>query len=275
MPSRFRRLILTAFFLGAAAWPAIPLQSAFALSAIGLSPSEVYLSGKPGTSAGQEIVISNDGNSAFLYSCYFNDLWHDGEKSSVQELGTFKEHQAGTWLNCSPNRKLVPAGNAEKANLVAAIPKDAAGDYFALLYAEMRPPEEAMQEGGGTTTLNMSGRIGVMVVVTALGTEKPQAEILAPQLKAQKKFNVFQANMKNTGNVHLSGKGTLLLTDAQDRMVAKVDINIPFLFPGQVKPITATLIDPVAPGSYKAVLTLASSTQGPSLIKEFSVGFGR
>lgn len=237
---------------------------------IGVSPVEVFLSGQPGSSTSQEVWISNKGSGAFLFECEFFDYWFQGQKRVAEPLGTFKERQAGAWVQCSPNRLLIPAKRRQKIELIAAIPKGLEGDQFAVFYAKMLPPESIKDPS--KASVSMTGRIGIKVVVTPLGTQKPEAEIVEAVVKPQKRFQVFQAKLKNLGNVHLMGEGNLVLESPTATIPIKSKVVLEFTFPGMTQEIKATLIDKVPAGHYKGLLTIAPNHKsGSTIVKEFPV----
>ncbi|MFO1520239.1 MAG: hypothetical protein U1F57_11365 [bacterium] len=267
-----KRVLFLTFSL-AFAW-CLPLRThAQQQASIALAPSEANLAGNPGSTVSQELTVVNDGTGAFLLKCYFNDLWYKDDKSVTGELGAFKERQASQWVQCSPNRILVPAKGQQKVKVLAAIPKNADGDYFSTFYAEMRPPEE-LKNPGTNAEVQMAGRIAARVVVTALGTQKVAAEILNPAISSSKKFQVFKATVKNTGNVHLQGNGTLVITDSGEKVITKVNITLPFVFPGQSRSLSSNLVESVPPGTYKGLLSVAPTGKGSPFVKEFSIKVG-
>lgn len=243
-------------------------------AAITLSPPEVTLAGPPGSSVAKDIVVGNQGDGAFLLECNFNDLWYEKDHVKFSELGTQKERQAGPWLRCLPNRILVPAQGLQKVKVVAAIPKEAEGESFSMLFTEMRPPQEIKKEAQENLSLAITGRLGARIIVTAQGTEKPSVDIPEARVKPSKKFQVVSIEMKNTGNVHLGGKGTLVITGGSDQVAGKVDVQVPFLFPGQSKSFTVNLIDPIPAGVYKGLLSVSGSQTSAAFLKEFSIKVG-
>lgn len=234
---------------------------------IGLSPPMANLAGPPGSTATQELQVRNGGTGAFLLACYFNDLWHKDNKQIFAEIGTYKEKQAASQLQCSPSRILIPAGGKQKIKVVGAIPKDLKGDSFAILFTEMRPPEE--MKGEGNVQVEFGGRIGAQVILTATGTEKPKAEISGQQITRTERFQTFGARVKNTGNVHLQGRGTLLVMGPDGKSMGKVHLDFPFIFPGQTRSLNATIVEKIPPGNYQGLLSVQSNTMRIPLVVEF------
>lgn len=262
----FRKLALSiATFVYFFASPSLFAQNT---TAIGISPVTVDIVGKPGATSSQELYVFNQGSGPFLFVCGLEDYWYENDKGKTAPLGTFQERQAGAWIQCSPNRKIIPPQGREKVQVLAAIPEGADGDSFAMLYAQMRPVSEA--KSSGTQSLQTSARIGARTTVRALGTEKPNAEILEAKVTREKKFQVFSAKLKNIGNTYLAGKGTLVLSNSTTNTLTKVDITLPFTFPTMSKEISANLIQSIPSGSYQAVLSIAGENGG-SLVEEFKI----
>jgi hypothetical protein len=272
-----------------------------AQTSISLSPTESFLRGAPGSSVTQEFVVINDGASPYQLNCFFEDVWYEGEKTISGDLGTIKEGQAGYQFQCSPNRVLVPPKYVQKIKVIGLIPKDQVGERFTRFYAQMLPPEELKNSGGNAprAMIGYSSKIGALLSLTAdtsittpvatnskasgksdpknaiqetpSNTIKISSEILNVKVEQTKKFQIVQFQLQNTGNVHLAGNGTLVITDLTDQLVEKTDVKIPFLFPGQTKSISVNLMDPLKSGSYKALLSVSGTANEAVFVKEFPI----
>ena len=246
-------------------------SSAFGQAAISLAPTESYLKGLPGTTVSQEFVVVNDGAVSYLLSCSFNDLWFDGENTVSGELGTQKERQAGYQLQCSPNRVLIPPKYVQKIKVVGLIPKDQEGERYTRFFAEMLPPEQMNSDSSQTThaTIGYSGKVGATIGLIAQGTEHPSTEITETRVESTKRFQIIHFKIKNTGNVHLGGSGTVVITNSTDKAIEKVPLVIPFLYPSQTKSISFNLTDPLPKGRYKVLLSVAGTANESNLVKDF------
>lgn len=277
---------------------------AMAQTSISLSPTESFLKGAPGSSVTQEFVVINDGAAPYQLNCFFEDVWYDGEKTISGDLGTIKEGQAGYQFQCSPNRVLVPPKYVQKIKVVGLIPKDQVGERFTRFYAQMLPPEELKNSGGNAprAMIGYSSKIGALLSLTADSTQvatpvsagksktpdkaeaapkkeippstiKVSSEILNVKIEPTKKYHILQFQIHNTGNVHLAGTGTLVIADSTDQMYEKVDVKLPFLFPGQTKSISVNLMDPLKTGSYKALLSVNGTANEAVFVKEFPIEY--
>lgn len=251
------------------------LPSALAQTSMSLSPTESFLKGVPGSSVSQEFVVINDGASPYLLNCFFEDVWFEGEKTISGDLGTIKEGQAGYQTQCSPNRVLVPPKYVQKIKVVGLIPKDQTGERFTRFYAQMLPPEELKNAGSNAprAMIGYSSKIGALLSFVADGTQKISSEILNVKIETTKKYQILHFQIHNTGNIHLAGVGTIVITDTSDQMYEKVDVKIPFLYPGQTKSISVNLIDPLKVASYKALLSVNGSVNEAVSVKEFPIEY--
>ena len=240
-------------------------------SSMSLSPTESFLKGAPGSSVSQEFVVINDGASPYLLSCFFEDVWFDGEKTISGDLGTIKQNQAGFQTQCSPNNVLVPPKFVQKIKVVGLINKDQVGETFTRFYAQMLPPEEIKSAGGNApkAMIGYSSKIGALLSFTAEGTQKRESEATHVILEHTKKYSILKFQIHNKGNVHLSGTGTLVVMDSQNQMVEKTDVKIPFLYPGQTKSINVNLLESLKYEKYKALLSITGSSN-ESIVIEFS-----
>ena len=273
---------------------------AMSQTSISLSPTESFLKGAPGSSVTQEFVVINDGASPYQLNCFFEDVWYEGEKTISGDLGTIKEGQAGYQFQCSPNRVLVPPKYVQKIKVVGLIPKDQVGERFTRFYAQMLPPEELKNSGGNAprAMIGYSSKIGALLSLTADGsmgapattpsskkdsnvapkeapasTIKVSSEVLNVKIEPTKKYQILQFQIHNTGNVHLAGTGMIVITDSSDQLYEKVDVKLPFLFPGQTKSISVNLMDPLKNGSYKALLSVNGTANEAVFVKEFPIEY--
>lgn len=244
-----------------------------AQTSISLTPTESFLTGKPGSTVSQEYVVFNDGAAPYLLACSFEDVWYEGEKTISGDLGSQKERQAGYNVQCSPNRILVPPKFAQKIKVVGLIPKDQDGERYTRFYAQMLPPSELKENQGVHAMIGYSAKVGAMLTLIADGTQKQSADISDVKIEVTKKFHNLQFKMKNTGNIHVGGAGTMVITDATEQMVEKIDAPVPFLYPGQTKSISINLTEKLKPGKYKGLLSVAGTGKEAVFVKEFQIEF--
>ncbi|MEZ4846978.1 MAG: hypothetical protein R2877_08670, partial [Bdellovibrionota bacterium] len=97
------------------------------------------------------------------------------------------------------------------------------------------------------------------------------SEVSDIKVQGSKNFQTLLFKIKNTGNVHLDGSGTVVLMDKAEKLVDKFEVKIPFLFPGQTRSVSASLTEKVPPGSYHALMSVVGVNGGSTFVKEFPV----
>jgi hypothetical protein len=254
------------------------IGNAAAQLSISLSPTEAFLKGKPGSTVTQEFVVVNDGAVPYFLGCAFNDLWYEGEKTVSGDLGSQTQRQAGYQFQCSPNKILVPPKYVQKINVVGAIPKDQDGERFARFYAQMLPSDDQNAKSGNSAkaSIGYSASVGATLGLIAEGTQKMGSEVSDVKIIASKKFQTLQFKIKNTGNTHLEGSGTIVIMDSSEKLQEKVEVKIPFLFPEQTKSVSVYLTDKLTPGSYKALMSVTGATSdNVTFVKEFPISYSK
>jgi hypothetical protein len=236
---------------------------------ISLTPSESFLTGDAGTTVAQEFTVVNDGSTAYKLGCLFHDVWFKGQETVSGELGTHTQRQAGYNMQCTPNQVLVPPKHVQKIRVVGLIPKDQKGEHYTRFYAQILPTHTDRKSA---SMMSFSGKVGAMLTLTAAGTEVLKSEVTQPKLNVSKNFQSLTFRLKNTGNVHLAGKGSIILLDDKDQMQEKLDVTVPFLFPGQEKEITVNLLDMLEPGTYKALMAVSTTTK-KNFAQEFTFAY--
>lgn len=235
---------------------------------LNLSPVEAIMAGRPGETVTLDFLVRNKGTQGYLLVCRISDYWHKKNQLTTGPLGTYQTRQAGPWTHCNPNRILIPAGGIQGVTLVSSIPSGSTGDYFATFVVETRSPSE-VTEPTSDSDLFVGTKIAASVVVTVLGTQRPQLDLKDPKVIKGPHFLTFQAGIKNSGNIALGGNATLVLLDSEQRSVLKFSVVVSMTLPGMENFLQADIVEKVPPGAYQAVFTLASPNKGSSLLKEF------
>lgn len=207
---------------------------AHAASAVTVGPVRLEYSVNPGDVVTGDILLLNEGNAPqTFYSSFERFTENDnGEKLFLKEVAGFSswfEIPAGVALNASEQRH-VP--------FTLRIPTDAPpGGHFAVMWWGTGNPNAS--EG-----LSIITRAGILVYLRVSGDVKEEASFA--QFSSGKKIFVagpitFSANVKNSGNVAITPKGTITIKNIFGVEKASVPFNPngAIVLPGNTKHIAS------------------------------------
>ena len=139
----------------------------------------------------------------------------------------------------------------------AAAGQQAPGEYVAALLIDEQPAEESSAANTpGRGTITILPRVAIPVYVFLAGRETPKGRIVSLTADApQAGTTRLLLTLVNDGDVHLRPTGSVLVTDAQGAVVARMPLGrtIP-IFPRFQEGIP--FLVPLAPGRYEAAATV-------------------
>jgi P pilus assembly chaperone PapD len=166
------------------------------------------------------------------------------------------------WIEVNPAEFEVAPGMEQLVRFTVIVPDSTFGSYWSMIYFESQP-DTAQQAMIGIV---MKARVGSAVYVTIQGTEVRQAELTGFSYRRKDAGNhEYRLQVKNTGNVHLRPKGSLLIRSADNTAVATLAITDELVLPGAQRDLVLPLAKVLAPGRYTAVINLDCGT--PELIQ--------
>lgn len=136
----------------------------------------------------------------------------------------------GDWLEVSPLRFRLDAGDAQEVTFSIQVPQGAEGTYWGMIFVEGSP---RLEERVGATVLAIE-RFGVKVYETVPGTE-----VLSGEVRHVRKVNddplSFDVTFVNTGNVQLRPRGQVEITDRTGDIIQTLGVDEFYVLPGAVR----------------------------------------
>jgi hypothetical protein len=233
-----------------------------------LFPAKLELAVAPGTSQDFVINARNLGADTQTMRVYFNDYFIKPNNDFVFQKPGHYSYSCATWLSTAPGDLVVPPGQTgSKTFTVTVPPKAEPGGHYGVIFFEQAPPP-------GNATITAKPRIGSLILVTVPGQIIRQGEIksvsitstwfwpahkvpILPTRKVKARVVFY-----NSGNVHLTIRGSLTYKASLGWGSGKVEFNDITVLPKTTRYLETDIPDPPLVGSFKINATVQ---YGPSL----------
>ena len=178
------------------------------VNALTLSPSRIEITGDPGQTLTEKMVLINENNDVETFYSSFANFEAQGESGNPAFVTATDD--LGTWMSTSPTIILQP-GESETVPFTVNIPKDATpGGHFAVLFWGTG----AVAPG----TVGVGSKTGLLVLLSVNGNVKQDAGFLGfNTLNKQFWYSTlpvsFEYRFKNDGGDRIKPVGPLTIRD--------------------------------------------------------------
>ena len=243
---------------------ALLFASATQASDIGLSPPRLTLTGSPGQTVAETIILVTDSSAPLQVSTEINDWTFDVAGNMTFLPANSLEHSAANWISLESTNFLLKPNSSRELRVSVTIPPDAeGGTYHDMVFFRVVPPESALSGVGVVTTT----RIGLTVYITVAGTEQNSAEVV--DFFQQDETSLMLA-VANTGNTLMRLGGSVELRDEAGEVKYNVAVpDVPILRDSE-REVLLTLPEEVEAGFYVA-LALIQDSRGDLLVAELPI----
>jgi hypothetical protein len=237
---------------------------------IGASPALLDLELEAGKTSAQTILLFNSGKESVTVKAYAWDWWHDETNGKKFAPPGSLPHSAAKWISFVPQSITVKPGKAVNVTITVATPKDATGGSYAVAWFEATPLPKK-----GSKQVLVGARLGVLVMAGVKGRSRPDITVEKLDIKPPSASSVLKAEvkLKNTGDVHLYPKGTLVVLDKKNKLVGHAGFEKRRMLPAEKNTAQITWGGELKPGDYQGVLTVDYGEAGATVKSvAFTVG---
>ena len=218
-------------------------------SALTLSPSRLEISGDPGQTLSEKMILINESNNTeTFYSSYAN---FEAQGESGDPAFVTATDDLGTWISTQSSITL-KSGESESVPFTVTIPKNAEpGGHFAVVFW-----------GTGAVTpgsVGIGSKTGLLVLLSVNGNVKESAGFLNfNTLGKQFWYSTlpvsFEYRFKNDGGDRIKPEGTLTLRDSIFLPAQTLDANpgAGNILPGSTRRFQVDWINYTRPSNYIA-----------------------
>jgi hypothetical protein len=224
---------------------------------LAIAPGQMEYRFKPGVPFKFELAISNRGAAPVFMKMSVTDFWYNEKNDKLFTSPGTSPQSAANWIEFVPRQITVPADGSGKVQVIVTPPAQAAGGYYAVVFAESKPQlaEQATTEKKAVYT-NM--RLGSLVLLSAENTETYKIEV------SDAKFSPPTANdplklvftLANKGNSHIFPVIKVAVLNSKHEVVLKTEGETKRFLPGQKDQVSARWAGTLPLGDYTAILTV-------------------
>lgn len=231
---------------------------------IALSPPTFELSANRGDTLTNTIRVENLNETPISVSVEKENFTALGEEGAVGLTEEETPFSLASWITVSPQETVIPPkGNTIFTFQIHIPPNAEPGGHFGSLIFQVggqKPPQQ--------TGAVVAQQLGSLILLKVAGKTKEGANI--ESFAAEKRFWEygpvdFTIRIKNTGNVHIRPQGTITITNAFGKEIAKFPVNPKNVLPGAIRKIPVTWHQKSLIGKYTATVSLTYGTKGKIL----------
>jgi hypothetical protein len=239
---------------------------------IGASPAFLDLELEPGKTTAQTVLLFNSGKDPVTVRAYAWDWWHDEKNPKKFAAPGTLPHSAARWISFVPRTITVSPGKAVNVTITVATPKTATGGAYAVAWFEAVPEDKTKSK-----KLLVGARLGVLLMTQVRGHSRGEIAIDKFAIHPPTGSKLLRADvlMRNTGDVHLFPKGTMVVLDKKNKMVGHASFEKRRMLPDEKSAASITWGGELKQGDYQGVLTVDYGDAGATLKSvAFTVGSG-
>lgn len=235
------------------------LSVASAFGSMSVAPLSLQLDIPPGDDGAGVFLVRNTGSVPIVVNISLHDWWRTPEGNFQILPAETMEQSCAPWTVYSASTVSLAPGEETQVSVQVSVPKEATGDHWALLLVEEQPQpvEEGQAEEGLTNTTRVVVTYAVKILQTDPVNDAPDASIKSIELVQTNPFEMV-IHFANTGNAHITTKGTVEIRDIFGETVRSYAVE-PFpTLPGEERPlrIQDSSDEPLPAGTYYAIALL-------------------
>jgi len=255
----------------------LPLASAHAQFDVSLSPLLVEIDIAPGAKKSASFYLTNENtlNSVDLV-VYTMDLVQSEQGSyRVADKGE-SEFSCADWMKIDDTSFTLGPRESKQVNVTVAAPRNVFGGRYGAVVFEVVPETAPSGERFGSVTYHFRMPAFVEVTIKRFGGLVRKAEISdfsvepastgALEGRMGKEALRFRASVKNEGNIHVTGRGTLIIKNEEGRTKRRVPLGSGrgIVLPGAALNFQSLLQKP-PPGEYTARAMINFGGMAPAI----------
>ena len=229
-----------------------------------LSPLLVELDLAPGASKSFTLLLTNESKEKSIDLIAYPSDIQETREGTYQILDEGKsEFSCADWMQLSDTSFTLEPGSSKEIKVLIKVPRNAFGGRYGAVVFEVVPEKAPPGEKMGSVRYHFRMPAFVEVTIKRFGGSVRKAEIsdfkvepvndkrLLEEIGAD--ALVFSASVKNKGNIHLMGEGTLVIKNKEGKTKRRVPLGggRGIVIPGATVDFSSFLRKPL-PGEYTA-----------------------
>lgn len=195
-----------------------------------LSRAYFILSGKPGTTLQNGIVVANKGTATGTVNLYPVDASTD-QTGGIVYLGQDAARRAtGAWIKMSISQVTLAAGQSKVIPFQVIVPANVqSGQHVGGIVAESTQQNTSTKDSKIHVTV-LSRRV-VAVEVNLPGPQIEQLQATGIQVAGSDNYEILKLGLSNTGTLLFKSAGTLKVYDQQGKLLQNLNLSLGSFLP--------------------------------------------
>ncbi|HXG68520.1 MAG TPA: hypothetical protein VNO70_25725 [Blastocatellia bacterium] len=225
---------------------------------LGITPAFVDAKVKRGATYQKAYTIANRTDQRLRLRLSVGDCWYNERIDGP--AGTLPR-SASSWVQFTPAAVIIDPGASATVKAIISVPQTAAGGYYTAPIFEAEPSQPASrQEGAASVAVRVQGLLMLTTEDNAEYNVEVKGGAVAPSAGASElelKLDVY-----NRSTTHATVRGLFTILDRVGGIVGRGRIEGKRYMPGQRDALKACWAGELAPGRYRATVTLSYDRVG-------------
>jgi hypothetical protein len=232
---------------------------------LGLTPALIEAKVKRGATYTAAFILTNNTSTRLRFHASTGDYWYDENNARVTGLPGTLPRSASLWVQFSPAEFDVEANSSATVKAIITVPAAAQGSYYTSPIFEGEPTgEPAAPQNSGTITASVAIRFRGLLLLTTEDAADYNVEVVngsavPPTAAAPLEL---QLGVRNRGTAHARMRGIFAILNTSGSLAGRGRFDEKSFLPGQRGTLKAQWTGELAPGQYRAVVTLTYDRVG-------------
>jgi hypothetical protein len=220
---------------------------------LGVAPPIIELSVPQGGVHMFDLRVCNQGDGPLSIRAYVLGIKLAVDGTPIPLKEGEGQWSCANWTTLDKTEFELPSGKTQAVRATIRVPWGVAGGRYATILFEATPilPYRI------TSEVALGARVGAIVMESVPHTLVKDGEVLEARISDSKKNAVvFTVEFRNTGNVHVKAKGSVVIKNIKGRIIDTVPLNVDTgtVLPGSIRVFEATWSNPkrMEKGDYSA-----------------------
>lgn len=205
----------------------VGIESVGAGISISVSPPLLELSVPAGGLRLFELTAVNSGDKAVKIRCYTMDMSLEPDGSVTLLEASASSRSLAQWITLDKNEFSLEPGKIQLIQGKITVPRGSRGGRYAVIIFETSSPD--VRETRGRGKIILGARLGTILMLSIPHTLKEKGKIGTIEWEARGDAKphpiLFTLSFKNTGNVHLRIRGSIVIKNKEGRIIDRMPLE--------------------------------------------------
>lgn len=182
-----------------------------------VSPPIIHLKLHPGSTEEVELRVQNKDEAELNLNIKTYPLAMD--KSGNAVVGEDQRFSCSAWLEPARNSVSIPPDSTAFVAVKIKVPFNVSGGRYGVVMFETSRKMQREKE------ILLTGRMGTILMIELYGRKQFDSRIMNFSIAGNSNPIDFSVTIRNHGNIHITAKGSILISGEDGRIVDRVNLN--------------------------------------------------